>query len=357
MKKLRSLLIGICLIIGLLFLGTVWLERSTGMSDAKVLNIYNWGDYIDPKLITKFEKQTGYKVNYETFDSNEAMLTKIKQGGTSYDIAVPSDYMIQKMKKEHLLLKLDHSKLTNLKNIDPQFMDLAFDRHNEYSVPYFWGTLGIIYNDKFYQASQFKTWNDLWDPQLKNKIMFIDGAREFMGIGLASMQRSLNSKSDAELDQAYNKLKALTPNAKAIVSDEIKTYMANEDSSVAVTFSGEAADMMEKNSHLHYVLPNGGTNLWFDNLVIPKTAKNKQGAYEFINFMLDPKNAAQNTEYIGYSTPNKAALKYLPKAITSNKEFYPSAARIKQMEIYEDLGPKYLEKYNDLFLELKMYRN
>ena len=178
-----------------------------------------------------------------------------------------------------------------------------------------------------------------------------------MGIGLASMQRSLNSKSDAELDQAYNKLKALTPNAKAIVSDEIKTYMANEESSVAVTFSGEAADMMEKNSHLHYVLPNGGTNLWFDNLVIPKTAKNKQGAYEFINFMLDPKNAAQNTEYIGYSTPNKAALKYLPKAITSNKEFYPSAARIKQMEIYEDLGPKYLEKYNDLFLELKMYRN
>ena len=357
MKKLRSLLIGICLIIGLLFLGTVWLERSTGMSDAKVLNIYNWGDYIDPKLITKFEKQTGYKVNYETFDSNEAMLTKIKQGGTSYDIAVPSDYMIQKMKKEHLLLKLDHSKLPNLKNIDPQFMDLAFDRHNEYSVPYFWGTLGIIYNDKFYQASQFKTWNDLWDPQLKNKIMFIDGAREFMGIGLASMQRSLNSKNDAELDQAYNKLKALTPNAKAIVSDEIKTYMANEESSVAVTFSGEAADMMGKNSHLHYVIPNGGTNLWFDNLVIPKTAKNKQGAYEFINFMLDPKNAAQNTEYIGYSTPNKAALNYLPKAITSNKEFYPSAARIKQMEIYEDLGPKYLEKYNDVFLELKMYRN
>lgn len=357
MKKLRSLFILILLIIGVLFSMTVWLERSSGMSNAKVLNIYNWGDYIDPKLITKFEKQTGYKVNYETFDSNEAMLTKLRQGGTSYDIAVPSDYMIQKMKKEHLLLKLDHKKLPNLKYIDPQFMDLAFDKDNQYSVPYFWGTLGIIYNDKYYKASDFKTWNSLWNKKFKNKIMFIDGAREFMGIGLASLGYSLNSKNDTQLAQAYNKLKALTPNAKAIVSDEIKTYMANEESNVAVTFSGEAADMMEKNHNLHYVIPDGGTNLWFDNLVIPKTAKNVKGAYEFINFMLEPKNAAQNAEYIGYSTPNKAALKYLPKDVVDDKEFYPTAAQIKKMEIYEDLGSKYLEKYNDLFLELKMYRN
>ena len=356
MKKLRSLLIGIVLIICLLFLGIVWLEKSSEMSDAKVVNIYNWGDYIDPKLITKFEKETGYKVNYETFDSNEAMLTKIRQGGTSYDVAVPSDYMIQKMRKEKLLLPLDHSKLPNLKYIAPQFMNLAFDPKNKYSVPYFWGTLGIVYNDKVYQASEFKSWNDLWDAKFKNKIMFIDGAREFMGIGLASLGYSLNSKSDAQLNEAYEKLKALTPNAKAIVSDEIKTYMANEESSVAVTFSGEAADMMAKNSHLHYVIPEGGTNLWFDNLVIPKTAKNKKGAYAFINFMLDSKNAAQNTKYIGYSTPNQGAMKYLPKAITSNRAFYPTVAQIKQMEIYEDLGSKYLEKYNDLFLELKMYR-
>lgn len=357
MKKLRSLFIGIVLIICVLFFGIVWLEKTSGMQNAKVVNIYNWGDYIDPKLITKFEKETGYKVNYETFDSNEAMLTKIKQGGTAYDVAVPSDYMIQKMKKEHLLLPLDHQKLPNLRYIAPQYLNLAFDRQNKYSVPYFWGTLGIVYNDKFYQSSQFKTWGALWDKQFDKQIMFIDGAREFMGIGLASMGESLNTKNDAKLNAAYEKLKALTPNAKAIVSDEIKTYMANEESSVAVTFSGEAADMIAKNPHLHYVIPAGGTNLWFDNLVIPKTAKNKAGAYAFINFMLDPKNAAQNAEYIGYSTPNQGALQYLPRSVTSDKAFYPSAARLKQMEIYEDLGSKYLEKYNDLFLELKMYRN
>ena len=148
----------------------------------------------------------------------------------------------------------------------------------------------------------------------------------------------------------------MTFNAKAIVSDEIKMYMENEESKVAVTYSGEASEMLSENSHLHYVVPNGGTNLWFDNIVIPKTSKNTKGAYAFINFMLDPKNAAQNAEYIGYATPNKKALAYLPKSITNDRQFYPSQKQMAQMEVYEDLGQKYIEKYNDLYLELKMYR-
>lgn len=355
MRKLRSLFIGVIAIIVLLTLSVFHLNRSSNAS-SNVLNIYNWGDYIDPELIKQFEKEYGYKVNYETFDSNEAMEAKIKQGGTAYDIAIPSEYMIQKMKKENLLLPLDHSKIKGLENIDSRFLDLDFDRNNQYSIPYFWGTLGIVYNDKFISGDKIKHWDDLWQPELKNNIMLIDGAREVMGLSLTTLGYSLNSKNEEQLDQAINKLSSLTPNVKAIVADEIKMYMANEESAVAVTFSGEAADMMAENSHLHYVIPPEGSNLWFDNIVMPKTAKNKKGAYDFINFMLKPESAKQNAEYIGYSTPNKKALAMLPKSISEDKQFYPDNETISHLEVYKDLGSKYLGIYNDLYLEFKMYR-
>lgn len=356
MKRLQSLIIGIIAIICVLLLGVKQLEHATGMAGAKVVNIYNWGDYIDPDLIAKFEKETGYKVNYETFDSNEAMFTKIQQGGTAYDITIPSEYMIQKMMKENLLIKLDHSKIKGLANIHEDFLDLSFDLGNQYSIPYFWGTLGIVYNDKFIKEGALTSWNDLWNKEYRDTLMVIDGAREVMGIGLQSLGYSLNSKDDNQLHQAFEHLKGLTPNIKAIVADEIKMYMANEESSLAITFSGEAADMMSENEHLHYVIPKEGSNLWFDNIVIPKTAKNVDGAYAFINFMLEPENAAQNAEYIGYSTPNEKAKELLPKEVSEDPQFYPTDDMLKNMEVYEDLGKDYLGIYNDLFLELKMYR-
>lgn len=356
MKKLQSLFIGIIAIIVILFFGVRQLEKASGMAGADTLTIYNWGDYIDPALIKKFEKETGYKVNYETFDSNEAMYTKIQQGGTAYDIAIPSEYMIQKMMKAKMLLPLDHSKLKGLENIDARFLDQSFDPKNKFSVPYFWGTLGIIYNDKFIDGRQIQHWDDLWRPELKNNVMLIDGAREVLGLSLNSLGYSLNSKNDQQLRQATDKLNRLTNNVKAIVADEIKMYMANEESAVAVTFSGEAAEMLENNEHLHYVIPSEGSNLWFDNIVMPKTAKNKDGAYAFMNFMLRPENAAQNAEYIGYSTPNKEAKKLLPKEVAEDKQFYPDDETVKHLEVYQDLGQEYLGIYNDLFLEFKMYR-
>lgn len=356
MKKLQSLFLGILAIILILFYSVRQLEKASGMAGADIVTIYNWGDYIDPELIKKFEKEYGYKVNYETFDSNEAMFTKIQQGGTAYDITIPSEYMIQKMMKEQLLLPIDHSRLTGMKAIDERFLDLDFDPNNQYSVPYFWGTLGIIYNDKFVNEADMKHWDDLWRPELKDNVMLIDGAREVMGLSLNSLGDSLNSKDISELDNASKKLTGLTANVKAIVADEIKMYMINEESAVAVTFSGEAAEMLEENEHLHYVIPSEGSNLWFDNIVIPKTAKNIQGAYDFINFMSEPENAAQNAEYIGYSTPNKEAKKLLPKEISEDKQFYPDDKTIEHLEVYEDLGSKYLGIYNDYFLEFKIYR-
>ncbi len=356
MRKLNSLIIGIIGIILCLTIISYNLEKSSGRAGSKVVTIYNWGDYIDPDLLKKFEKEYGYKVIYETFDSNEAMITKIEQGGTAYDIAIPSEYMIQKMMKQNLLLKLDHSKIKGLDNIDPRFLNIDFDPQNQYSIPYFWGTLGIIYNDKFVDAKHMQHWDDLWAPELKNNVMLIDGAREVIGLTLNSDGNSLNSKNDQELEAVSKKLTGLTSNVKAIVADEIKMYMINEESAAAVTFSGEAREMLDNNEHLHYVIPEEGSNLWFDNIVIPKTAKNVDGAYDFINFMLEPENAAANAEYIGYSTPNKKAVELLPKEIVEDEQFYPSPETMANLEVYEDLGSKYLEVYNDRFLEFKMYR-
>lgn len=356
MKKLRSLVIGIVGIIALLYLGSHQLEKVQGFSGANTLTIYNWGDYIDPNLIKKFEKETSYKVSYETFDSNEAMFTKVQQGGTAYDITIPSEYMIQKMMKNNMLKKLDRTKIKGMDAIDPAFKNLAFDHNNDYSIPYFWGTLGIIYNDKFVDKADMTSWNDLWRPELQNNIMLIDGAREVLGLALNSDNQSLNSKDMAELTAAKEKLMGMVPNVKAIVADEIKMYMSNEESAVAVSFSGEAAEMLENNNHLHYVIPEEGSNLWFDNIVIPKTAKNIEGAYAFINFMLEPENAAINAKYIGYATPNKEAKKLLPKEIVEDEQFYPKEEVIKELQVYEDLGPEYLGVYNDLFLEFKMHR-
>lgn len=332
------------------------LNSSAGYSSGNTLTIYNWGDYIDPDLIDKFEKETGIKVIYQTFDSNEAMLTKIAQGGTTFDVAVPSEYAIAKMKEEHLLIALDHSKLPNLKYINPRFLDLSFDKKNKYSIPYFWGTVGIVYNPDMLGGKKLTSWNDLWDSSMRNQILLTDGAREIIGMGLNSLHYSLNDTNEAHLQEAKRKLDKLTPNVKAIVGDEIKMLLANEEAAAGVVWSGDAAEIMSDNEKLDYVVPKEGSNLWFDNVVIPKTAKNIEGAHKFINFMLDPKNAAKNAEYVGYSTPNQEALKYLPKEIANDKRFYPNPEVTDHLEVYENLGKKMLAHYNELFLEFKMHR-
>lgn len=340
---------------GLLYL-TSYLNSSAGYSGNNTLTIYNWGDYIDPELLSRFEKETGIKVIYQTFDSNEAMMTKIAQGGTTFDVSIPSEYAISKMKEENLLLELDHSKLPNLKYIDPRFMNLSFDQDNAYSIPYFWGTVGIVYNPELVGDLTFTSWDDLWDESLRNQILLVDGAREVIGMGLNSLHYSLNDTNEAHLQEAKAKLQLLTPNVKAIVGDEIKLLLANEEAAVGLVWSGDASEIMDQNDKLDYIVPEEGSNLWFDNMVIPKTARNIEGAHQFINFMLDPEVAAQNAEYVGYSTPNKAALELLPEDISTDERFYPDEELTSKLEVYNNLGKKMLAHYNELFLEFKMHK-
>lgn len=244
------------------------------------------------------------------------------------------------MKEEDLLVPLDHSKLTHLDNIDPRFMDLSFDEGNKYSIPYFWGTVGVVYNPELVDGLTFDSWNDLWDTRLKNQILLLDGAREVIGMGLNSLGYSLNDTNEDHLQEALKKLSTLTPNVRAIVGDEIKMLLANEEAAVGLVWSGDASEIMDENEKLDYMVPEEGSNLWFDNMVIPKTASNIEGAHQFINFMLDPDHAARNAEYVGYSTPNSEALKLLPEDISEDERFYPDETLTGKLEVYDNLGKK-----------------
>jgi len=355
MRPLVNAAAAILVVCALLAYASWSLNSAGNAGGAGTIIVYNWGDYIDPDLIKRFEEETGIRVIYETFDSNEAMLAKVQQGGTAYDVLVPSDYAIEIMIEQDLLIPLDHGKIPNLANIDPYFLDLPFDPGNRYSVPYFWGTLGIVFNPNMVpEHLTFESWQDLWDPSLRGKVFLFDGAREVIGMALNSMGESLNAKDEELLRRASERLRELAPNVKAVIGDEITPLMVNNEAAVALTFSGQAADMMWENEELDYRVPKEGSNLWFDSFVIPKTSRNVDGAHAFINFMLDAEVNAQNTEYVGYSTPNAAAMELLDEEIISDERFYPPEEIRERLEVYENLGLEWLGRYAEHFLEFKM---
>lgn len=354
MKGILRGAVVIVIISAILLLINSKLNESGGAASKDSITVYNWGEYIDTDLITQFEKETGIKVTYETFDSNEGMMGKIEQGGTSYDITMPSEYMIEMMKEKDLLLPLDYSKIPNIKNIDPYFLDLPFDPSNKYSLPYFWGTVGIAYNSSLLEGQTFEEWDDLWNPTLTQQVILVDSARETIGMGLNSLGYSLNSTDLDELREATDKLKTLSPNIKAVIGDEVTQLMINGEAAISLTWSGQAADMMYENEDIDYIVPEEGSNLWFDNMVIPRTSQNIDGAHAFINFMLDAEVAAQNADYVGYSTPNLAALDLMDPEVTEDERFYPDEETRSHLEVYRNLGLEMLGHYNELFLEFKM---
>jgi len=354
MKGILRGAVVIVIISAVLLLVNSKLNESGGSASKDSITVYNWGEYIDPDLLTQFEKETGIKVTYETFDSNEGMMGKIEQGGTSYDISMPSEYMIEMMKEKDLLLPLDYSKIPNIKNIDPYFLDLPFDPSNKYSLPYFWGTVGIAYNSSLLEGQTFEEWDDLWNPTLTQQVILVDSARETIGMGLNSLGYSLNSTDLDELREATDKLKTLSPNIKAVIGDEVTQLMINGEAAISLTWSGQAADMMYENEEIDYIVPEEGSNLWFDNMVIPRTSQNIDGAHAFLNFMLDAEVAAQNADYVGYSTPNLAALDLMDPEVTEDERFYPDEETRSHLEVYRNLGLEMLGQYNELFLEFKM---
>ena len=342
-------------VISLLTIGilstTMMVGCGRGIDSTEVLNIYNVGDYIDEELITKFEEETGIKVLYETYDTNEMMYQKVKSGSTNYDLVFPSDYMVEKMTNEDLLQKIDFKNIPNMKYIDKDFLNPIYDENNEFSVPYMWGTFGILYNKKMVKE-QVDSWDILWDPKYKSNIMMFDSVRDTMAIGLKKLGYSINSIDPKQINEAKDALMKQKDLVLAYVNDEGKDRLLGEEVAMGIIYSGDAVTLMDENSNLEYVIPKEGTNKWVDAMCIPKTAQNKKEAELFINFLLDPENAKVNTEYIGYSTPNEGALKLLDKEITENPVAYPSQEVLDKCETFIDLGDK-IKLYDRAWIELK----
>ncbi|OPF51951.1 spermidine/putrescine ABC transporter substrate-binding protein [Clostridium baratii] len=316
--------------------------------NTKVLNLYNWGDYIDPSLIDKFEKETGIKVNYSTYDTNEIMYAKIKDGSSNYDLVIPSDYMIEKMIKENLVEKLDFNNIPNYKYIGKDFKHLSYDPKDEYSVPYMWGTIGIVYNTKMVKKP-VDSWNILWDKEYKDQIIMFNSVRDAMAIALKKLGYSMNSENPEQIKQAADALIEEKPLVQAYMVDEVKDAMVSGEAAVAPVWSGDAAVIMSENPDIKYVIPKEGSNEWFDALVIPKGAKHKKEAEMFINFLCDPENALQNVEYIGYQTPNTKTFEMLPEDM---KEEYPTKEELSKCQVFTDLNKETLKLYNDEWIRI-----
>lgn len=342
-------------IISLLTITTLSLGLITGCGKEKeekdVLSVYNVGDYIDESLISKFEEETGIEVRYETYDTNEMMYQKVKSGSSSYDLVFPSDYMVEKMKAEGLLKKIDFKNIPNFKYIDKDFLNPIYDKTNEYSVPYMWGTFGILYNKKMVK-DPVDSWDILWNHKYKGNIMMFDSVRDTMGIALKKLGYSMNSTNPKEIDEAKELLMRQKDLVLAYVNDEGKDRLLGEETAMGIIYSGDAVTLIEENPNLAYAIPKEGTNKWVDAMCIPSTAKHKKEAEMFINFLLDPKNAAVNADYIGYSIPNTGALELLDEEVTSDPVAYPSEEVLDKSETFIDLGND-IKLYDRAWIELK----
>lgn len=354
MNKLYKFFLGVLALVLILFTFKSSLNEESKGKDNNTIYFYNWGDYIDPEILSEFEKETGYTVIYETFDSNEAMITKVQQGSTAYDLVIPSDYTIQMMVEKDLLLALDYSRIEGMENIDSHFLNQAFDPDNKYSIPYFWGSVGILYDTKKHSEEEMSSWKNLWKKEYENEVLIYDGAREIIGMGLQADGYSLNTEDKTILNKVAQDLKGFMSNVKAILGDEINLYMVQEEAPIGITFSGVAVSAMNENEDLGYVIPKEGSNIWFDNIVIPRTSQNQEGAYALINYLLKAEVAAKNADYVWYSTPNEAAMEFIDPEALEDETLYPTDDIIERLEPYEYLGQEMTILYNDLFLELKI---
>ncbi|MBR6040146.1 MAG: spermidine/putrescine ABC transporter substrate-binding protein [Clostridia bacterium] len=303
------------------------------------LNVLNWGEYIDPELIELFEAETGVKVNYIEMTSNEEMLIKLRSSDSPYDLCFPSDYIIEQMIREDMLQPLDMSKIPNAKNIDPKMTEITniFDPGNKYSLPYMWGTVGILYNTTMVDEP-VTSWGILWDEKYAGQIYMYDSLRDSIGITLKYLGYEMNTRSEEEVAAARDKLIEQAPLRKGWGTDDLRATMENGKAAMCVIYSGDAFCSMDAVEDLAYAVPDEGSNVWFDNVIIPKTAKNIEAAHAFINFLNDGNIAARNTEYIYYSTPNKAAMERLDTYFTENETYNPPQEVLDRCEIFHDLG-------------------
>ncbi len=327
------------------------------------ITVYNWGQYISDgtdgylDVIAAFEAETGIKVHYLTFDSNESMYTKLKTGGSTYDVIIPSDYMVGRLISEDMLEELDFSNIPNYANVDESFKNQAFDPENKYSVPYTWGTVGVIYNKKYVDEADLGSWDLLWNEKYAGKILMFDNCRDAFAIAEARLGYSLNTQDQAELQACAELLKEQKPLLQAYVMDQIFAKMTREEAWIAPYYAGDYLYMLEDNADLGFYHPEEGFNIFIDSACIPKGCANKAGAEAFINFLCKPDICGQNLEYLGYSAPISAAKEFMDPSVAESEVSYPSAETLAVAESFSALDITTNRMMDSLWLSVKTSGN
>ena len=349
-QKLIPVAMAVLIVIG----GFIYGQKDGTSKNGQVI-VYNWGEYIDPEIIDLFEEETGIDVIYEEFETNEIMYPKIQSGAIAYDVVCPSDYMIQRMIENDLLAEINYDHIPNLKYIGDNYMKMSrqFDPENKYSVPYLWGTVGILYNKKMVDEP-VDSWGILWDKKYEDSILMQDSVRDAFAVALKYLGYSLNSTDLDEPAAATNLLIEQKPLVQAYVIDQVRDKMIGGEAALGVIYSGEALYCQQENPDLDYVIPKEGTNIWIDSWVIPKNAKNVENAEAFINFLCRPDIAKMNFDYITYSIPNTAGRDLIEDESLRNSPIaFPDDSKLENCETFRFLGDDNDALYNRLWREIK----
>lgn len=332
---------------------------ASATNEKQVLRVYNWGEYISSgedggmDVIAEFERtHPGVEVEYTTFASNEEMYAKIRSGSANYDIVIPSDYMIARMSEEGMLAELDFDNILNASYIDGNFWNSIYDPENKYSVPYTWGTVGIIYNTAKI-SDEITSWASLWDECYAGKILMFDNPRDAFAIAYEYLGYSINTMDEDKMTDAANLLIEQKDVLQAYVMDQIFNKMSSNEAWIAPYYAGDAITMIEENPDLAFVIPEEGSNIFVDAMCVLKTSKQKELAEEFINFMCLPEIMAENISYIGYSSPSTAAKELLDEEMQNNEIAYPSDESLENCEYFTYLPEQVNEQMENLWISIK----
>ena len=358
-KRLVAAVLAIAIVGGVTIIG---LTRTTDSDQEQVtINVYNWGQYIadgsDDSLdiIAAFEEAyPNIKVNYSTYDSNETLYSKLANGGITVDVIIPSDYMIARMSQEGMLQELNFDNIPNYQYIDDTFKNTSYDPENKYSIPYTWGTVGIIYNSKYVDEADVTGWELLWNEKYAGKILMFDNSRDAFGITQYMLGYDVNTTDEAELQACAEKLAEQKPVVQQYVMDQIFSTMENEEAWIAPYYAGDYLTMVQNNPDLKFYLPeHQGFNLFIDAMCIPTCAQEKEAAETFINFLCDPEISAANMEWVCYSTPISAAREYLDPEVASNEIAYPAEDKLFKATSYSFLNPETTRLVEALFMTVR----
>jgi len=350
-KALVSLVLAVCMLVSVLsFAGC-----SDNTEDTVTLNVYNWGEYIDLDTLEMFTEQTGIEVNYTTYASNEEMYAKIVSGAASYDVVVPSEYMIAKMIDEGLLAEIHTNKLENYSLIGDEYKGLSYDPEEKYSVPYTWGTVVIVYNTKYVDEEDVKdqSINLLWNEKYAGKILMFDNPRDAFALSLIKLGYSLNSTNPDEWQEAAEELRNQKDILQAYVMDQIFDKMISEEAYIAPYYAGDAIVMMEENEDLAAYVPVEGANMFFDSMCILKTSEHKEEAEKFIDFMCSTEIAVMNAEEVWYAIPQLEAYELLEPEQKDDPMVYPPQEVLERCEVFVNLPQDIMQLQSKLWISLK----